>query len=680
MSDPTTSIDTRLSNAVRFLSIDAIEEAKSGHPGLPLGAADIATALFLHHLKFDASDPHWPDRDRFVLSAGHGSMLLYSLLHLTGYEDMPLDQLKRLRKLGSSTAGHPEFGHAAGIEATTGPLGQGFAMGVGMALAERMMNARFGDSLVDHHTYVLVGDGCLMEGVAQEAITFAGHLGLNKLIVLFDDNGISIDGPTSMATSEDHLARFEAAGWSVESVNGHDIKAVSGAIARAKKSKRPTFLACKTTIGYGAPSKAGSAKAHSSPLGTDEADGARKQLDWPFGKFEVPAPILETWRKAGQRSRPLHEEWIRRLDQAPQAVRRSFESFLSGPDERIWAASLTKLKARMLTEARNEPTRKSAGEVVATLGAVVPQLVGGSADLSEAVYSQSPHLASITPGQFEGRHIHFGIREHAMAAIMNGISLHGGFVPFGGTFLAFTDYMRGAMRLSALMARQIIYVLTHDSIGLGEDGPTHQPVETLSGLRALPNFKLYRPCDAIEALECWELAMRDQSGPSGLALSRQAVPAIRKDGLQENYSARGGYLLSKATRPRPDVTLVATGSEVALALRVQEILKKLGTEASVVSMPCWELFDAQPSTYQQSVLPQEVLTVAIEAGVRHGWDKYIGRNGLFFGMSSFGGSAPAEELYELFGITVEKIVAAIRDRTGKSTTWHAESRSVENVL
>jgi transketolase len=662
MTEDWTAIGRKMANAIRFLSADAVQEAKSGHAGMPLGAADIATALFSRHLKYDPSNPDWPDRDRFVLSAGHGSMLLYSLLYLTGYPDLTIDEIRRFRKLGARTAGHPEYGHAHGIEATTGPLGQGLAMGVGMALAEGMLNSRFGDDIVDHRTFVLAGDGCLMEGVTQEAISLAGHLRLSKLIVLFDDNGITIDGATDLSISDDHLARFAASGWCVSAVDGHDLAAISSAIVEAKRSATPSFIACRTTIGYGTPTKAGKAISHSSPLGSDEIAGAREALNWTSKPFEIPCEILDAWREGGNKGHDAYRNWKERLQDKPEYLRSQFLAQLSGQLPDNWRSLLFNLKEGLRQKGESSSTRKTSGEVLNTLVPVTSVLVGGSADLSEAVFSQVCGLESITPGQFNRKHIHFGVREHAMAAIMNGISLHGGFIPYGGTFLVFADYMRGAMRLSALMGRHVVYVFTHDSIGLGEDGPTHQAVETLSGLRALPNFKVFRPCDSVETAECWQAALADTAGPSAIVLTRQAVPALRKERQERNLSARGGYIMADAVGGAPEVTILATGSEVSVAMDARENLQSSGIRVTVASMPCWELFDLQDDIYRNTILSPASIKVAVEAAVRHGWDKYIGSAGIFVGMNGFGASGPASELYAHFGITSAAVADQVRER------------------
>ncbi len=659
MSSDAQSMEMRMANAIRFLAADAVQAAKSGHPGMPMGMADVATVLFTKYLKFDPSAPDWADRDRFVLSAGHGSMLIYSLLHLTGYEDMTMDELRNFRQLGSKTAGHPEYGHAKGIETTTGPLGQGIATAVGMALAERMMNARYGDDLVDHYTYVIVGDGCLMEGISHEAISLAGHLKLSKLIVFFDDNGISIDGSTDMAVSDDQKKRFEASNWFVQSVDGHDHTAVAAAIEKARTSDKPSMIACKTTIGFGAPTKAGTASTHGAPLGDDEIAGAREALGWDAGPFEVPADVLDSWRAAGSRGAADREAWEKRLSSS--ALAGDFNSAVSGTLPGGIAETVIAHKKRVSEEQPKWATRVASGESLNVLVPVVTNLVSGSADLTGSNNTKTPDTGPVTPDDFSGRYIHYGVREHGMAAAMNGIALHGGLIPTSGTFLVFADYMRGAMRLSALMGQRVLYVLTHDSIGLGEDGPTHQPVETLSMLRATPNFVMFRPCDGVEAVECWQAALENADGPSGFALSRQGVPTLRTEHTDENLSAKGAYVLAEAAASERKVTLMATGSEVHLATQAREALEAEGIGTAVVSMPSWELFDKQDAAYRRSVLGEGTVRVAVEAAVRHGWDKYIGPDGGFVGMKGFGASAPAGDLYKHFGITAEAVVAAAKE-------------------
>jgi transketolase len=644
-----------MADAIRALSMDAVERAKSGHPGMPMGMADVATVLFTRFLKFDPRDPTWPDRDRFVLSAGHGSMLLYSLLHLTGYPDMTLDELKRFRQLGSRTAGHPEYGHAPGIETTTGPLGQGLANAVGMALAERILNAHFGDALVDHRTYAIAGDGCLMEGISHEAISLAGHLKLSKLIVLFDDNSISIDGPTGLAVSDDQLARFEASGWDTVAVDGHDTNAIAAALERAQRSDRPSLIACRTVIAFGAPTKAGTAASHGSPLGTAEIEGARERLGWTHQPFEVPDDIRSAWRKAGARGAATSADWRKRLAAAPAELRNEFDRRARGELPEGWRAAIEGVKAKAASEAPKIATRQASGNVLDALAPAVPELIGGSADLTGSNNTRAKTQKPVTAKDYGGSYVFYGVREHAMAAAMNGMALHGGVVPYGGTFLIFTDYCRPAIRLSALMGVRVVYVMTHDSIGLGEDGPTHQPVEQLAALRAIPDLNVFRPADPVETAECWELALGARATPSVIALTRQGVPTLRRD-ISENRCARGAYVLAEAEGAR-QVTLLATGSEVAIAMQAREILRGKGVAAAVVSMPCWELFDAQPPDYKAAVLGA-VPRVAVEAASPFGWERYIGAGGAMIGMTGFGASAPAEDLYRHFGITAEKVAEA----------------------
>ncbi len=645
----------RMADTIRALAMDAVEAAQSGHAGMPMGIADAATVLWSRVLKFDPADPQWPDRDRFVLSAGHGSMLLYALLHLTGYADMTMAEIKRFRQLGSRCAGHPERGHASGIETTTGPLGQGLANAVGMALAERLMAARFGTALVDHYTYVIAGDGCLMEGISQEAISLAGHLQLAKLIVLWDDNHISIDGATDLSTSDDQIARFAASRWHAERVDGHDTDAVAAAIERARGSDRPSLIACRTTIGFGAPTKAGTAAAHGSPLGAAEIAGARERLGWTAPPFVVPADMAEAWRKVGLRGAPSSAAWRERLNAADAATRAEFERRFAGDLPTAALEALARITAKFATEAPKIATRQASGFVLDAVAPACPELLGGSADLTGSNNTRAKGQKFIAPEDFTGSYLHYGIREHGMAAAMNGVAAHGGMIPYGGTFLVFADYCRPAIRLSALMGLRVIYVMTHDSIGLGEDGPTHQPVEHLAALRAIPKLRVFRPADAVETAECWALALGARDAPSVLALSRQSLPALRRD-TAENRSARGAYVLAEAEGARR-VTLLATGSEVALAMTASELLAGKGVAAAVVSMPCWELFDRQDQAYRRTVLG-DAPRVAVEAAVSLGWERYLGAAGLFVGMTGFGASAPAEALYAHFGITAERVAEA----------------------
>jgi transketolase len=651
-----------MANMLRFIAVDAVQRANSGHPGMPMGMADVATVLFSRFLKFNAADPMWTDRDRFVLSAGHGSMLLYGLLHLTGYEHVTLEEIRNFRQMGASTAGHPEYGHMPGVETTTGPLGQGITTAVGMAIAERLQQDRFGKELVDHYTYVIAGDGCLMEGISQEAISLAGHLRLNKLIVLWDDNSISIDGSTDLTVSDEQAKRFEASGWAVVGVDGHDAEAIAAAIAQARTSDRPTMIACRTVIGFGAPNKGGTAATHGSPLGDDEIAASREHLGWSHEPFHIPEAIGTAWRAAGERSLPDFEAWQERLARADVELQEVFARTNVGELPTGWKADLDAFKRKLADEQPALATRKASGAALKVLTESIDELIGGSADLTGSVNTQTPLTKPISANDFSGRYIHYGVREHAMAAVMNGIALHGGFIPYGGTFLVFADYMRGAMRLSALMGQRVIYVLTHDSIGLGEDGPTHQPVETLAMLRATPNFNVYRPADAMETAECWELALEDAHTPSGLALSRQTLPSLRHEYSEENLSARGAYVLAEATVGQRTVTLLATGSEVSLAMAARGILEKQGIGTAVVSMPCWERFEQQDADYKASVLGPDTVRVGVEAAVGLGWDRYIGEHGAFIGMQGFGASAPAVDLYEHFGITADAIVTAAKTR------------------
>ncbi len=648
-----------LANALRALAMDAVEAANSGHPGMPMGMADAATVLFAEHLKFDAARPDWPDRDRFVLSAGHGSMLLYGLLHLSGYKKVTLDEIKRFRQLGSITPGHPEYGHTPGVETTTGPLGQGLATAVGLALGERLLNARYGDALVDHHTYVIAGDGCLMEGVSHEAISFAGHLKLGKLIVLWDDNQISIDGATSLSVSDDQAARFKAAGWHVAAVDGHDPEAVSKAIAAAKADpSAPWMIACRTTIGLGAPKKAGTAGIHGSALGAAEIAGARTRLNWPYAPFEIPEGIRTAWSKIGSRGAAASAAWDDRHDAAAAATKANFDRQITGGLTPGWDKVLAATAAKFAVDKPKLATRQSSGHVLDALVPAMPELLGGSADLTGSVNTKAKDQKPVTPTDFSGGYIHYGVREFGMAAAMNGLALHGGFVPYSGTFLVFADYARPAIRLAALMGIRVIHVLTHDSIGLGEDGPTHQPVETLASLRAIPNLLVFRPADAVEVAEAWGAAINHATGPSVIALSRQGLPTLRDD-ASENRSARGGYILAEASGKR-QATLIATGSEVSLAVAARNILEAEGIATAVVSLPSWELFGRQDAAYQAAVLGDTPNRIGIEAAVSFGWDRWLGAKGRFIGMQGFGASAPAEQLFSHFGITVDAVVAAAR--------------------
>ncbi|MCF8470017.1 MAG: transketolase [Parvibaculum sp.] len=650
-----------MANAIRALAMDAVQQANSGHPGMPMGTADIATVLFTRFLKIDPRRPDWPDRDRFVLSAGHGSMLLYAVNYLLGYEDMTIEQIKAFRQLGSITAGHPEYGHAAGVETTTGPLGQGIATAVGMALAERLLAARFGDEIVDHFTYVLASDGDLMEGVSHEAISLAGHLKLAKLIVLYDDNEITIDGALSLSESGDALKRFEAAGWNATRIDGHNPDEIAAAIEEAKDSDRPTLIACRTVIGYGAPNKQGKSSAHGSPLGAEEIALARDTLHWNAEPFTVPSETLDAWRIAGLRSVKAHKAWEERRDALPTGTRSEFERRIAGDLPADLGKAIAAFKEKLVAEKPKWATRKSSEEALNVINPALPETIGGSADLTGSNNTRSKDQKPVTAEDFSGSFIHYGIREHGMPAAMNGMALHKGLIPYSGTFLVFTDYCRPAIRLSALMGQRVIYVMTHDSIGLGEDGPTHQPVEHLASLRAMPNLFVFRPADAVETLECWQLALEAKDTPSVLALSRQALPAQRLENAEKNLCARGAYELAPASA-KAKVSLLATGSEVEIAMAAQKILEKDGIPARVVSMPCLDLFDRQSPDFQRDMLGEGTVKIAIEAAARFGWDRYIGADGDFIGMTGFGASAPAPDLYKHFNITPEAAAAAAKAR------------------
>jgi len=648
----------RMANAIRALAMDAVEKANSGHPGLPMGMADAASVLFSRFLKFDAHDPYWPDRDRFVLSAGHGSMLLYALLYLTGYQDMTLDEIKRFRQLGSKTPGHPEYGHASGIETTTGPLGQGFANAVGMAIAEEHLRARFGEDLVNHRTWCVLGDGCLMEGVSQEALTLAGRQRLNKLTVIWDNNSISIDGPVSLADITDQEKRFAASGWNTFACDGHDIGDVARALSAATTSDKPAFIACKTIIGYGAPHKAGTRHAHGEALGAEELAGAKKALGWEYGPFEVPSDVRQAWLKIGQYGAGARQQWQTRLEQSPK--RRRFEAALDSANVETAIAALAKQASKVASDKPAMATRAASGAAIEAIFAVLPELIGGSADLTPSNNTLAKGAIDLSAEAPEGRYMRYGIREHAMAGAMNGMALHGGVIPYGGTFMTFSDYSRPAIRLAALMGIRVIHVFTHDSIGLGEDGPTHQPIEHLAALRAMPNLFVFRPADALEAIECWQLALLRSEGPSALALSRQSTPALRDD-ASENKSARGAYELLAADGGRARVAIFATGTEVALAVKARETLQAEGVPTRVVSAPCFEVFDQQDEAYQDEIAgDDEELKIGIEAGVGQGWFEAFGLDA-FIGMSTYGASAPGKDVYNHFGITADSLVETVRD-------------------
>jgi transketolase len=648
----------RMANAIRALAMDAVERANSGHPGLPMGAADMATVLFTQFLKFDPADPAWPDRDRFVLSAGHGSMLLYALLSLLGYERMTIEEIKNFRQLGSLTPGHPEYGHTPGIETTTGPLGQGLANAVGMAIAERHLAAVFGGDVVDHTTYVLASDGDLMEGISQEAIALAGHLKLKKLVVLHDDNGISIDGPLALADAVDQVKRFEAAGWAATRIDGHDPAAIAAALEAAKASERPSLIACRTVIGFGAPKKAGTEKSHGSALGAEEIEGARKKLGWDAPPFEIPADILAAWRAAGARGKPARQAWEMRLAALDAKKRAEFERRNGGDVGAALGAAVGEVKQSLAAAPKEIATRSASEFALQTLTAALPEMIGGSADLTGSNNTRAKAMKTLDAADYAGTFIHYGVREHGMAAAMNGMALHGGIIPYSGTFLVFSDYCRPAIRLAALMGRRVIHVMTHDSIGLGEDGPTHQPVEHLAALRAIPNLKVFRPCDTVETVECWQLALQNIGGPSVLALTRQNLPQLRLAYDADNRCARGAYEIAAPEGGPATVSLFASGSEVAIAVAAQKLLAARGVRARVVSVPCFELLRAAPQAERAAIVGNAPVKVAVEAGIRQGWDEIIGSDGTFVGLSGFGASGPFKQLYQHFGITPEKVAEA----------------------
>ncbi|MBC7950428.1 MAG: transketolase [Rhodospirillaceae bacterium] len=656
-----------MASAIRFLAMDAIEQAKSGHPGMPMGMADVATVLFTRFLKFDAKAPKWVDRDRFILSAGHGSMLLYALGYLTGFDDLDIEQIKNFRQLGYRTAGHPEFGHVAIADTTTGPLGQGIANSVGFALGEGMLAARYGADVVNHYTYVVAGDGCLMEGISQEAITLAGHLKLNKLIVLWDDNHICIDGDTALSTSDDQKGRFIAAGWNTLACDGHDAESIAAAIEAARKADKPTLIACRTIIGKGAPNKSGTEKVHGAPLGGDEIKAARDAANWPYGPFEIPEHVLSAWRAAGSRGQTDRAAWEGRFGKLGEAAKAEFARTQDGTLPAGWQKTISAFKQKMSSEQPKLATRKSSQDVLEVITAAIPEMIGGSADLTHSNLTNTKACApSITPGNYAGRYIHYGIREHGMAAAMNGLALHGGFIPYGGTFLIFANYLWPALRMSAMMEQRVLYVLTHDSIGLGEDGPTHQPIETLAALRATPNVLVFRPADGVETAEAYEAALLNTKGPSVFALSRQNLPTLRTTHTEENLTAKGGYVLAEAANVaqggKRQVTLLATGSEVSMAMEARALLAERGVHAAVVSLPCWELFDRQSKEYRASVLGEGTVRVAVEALGTFGWERYVGLDGAVIGMNGFGASAPADKLYAHFGITARAVADAALER------------------
>lgn len=646
--------EQNMANAIRFLSADAIEKSNSGHPGMPLGMADVATVLFSKFIKINPQAPRWFDRDRFVLSAGHGSMLEYSLLYLLGYPDIDIEDIKNFRQLGAKTAGHPEYGHLSGIDMTTGPLGQGISSAVGMALAERIIAAKYGEDVCNHYTYVINGDGCLMEGISEEAISLAGHLRLNKLIVLWDNNNITIDGTVDKANSTNQIKRFQAVGWNTIEIDGHNYCQIEKAISKAQKSKKPTLIACKTKIGFGAPTKSGTSKCHGSPLGEKEVAAMRDALNWNSAPFEIPEEILNNWREAGKRNVAKYENWKEKAAQKGS----EFNDVINGRLPQNWDKELNELKQKSIEEKTKVATRKASQMCLETIVPHIPQIVGGSADLAASNLTLTGVSKTISKEDYNGNNIMYGIREHAMGAIMNGLALHGGIIPFGGTFFVFSDYMRPSMRLAALMGIRTIYVLTHDSIGVGEDGPTHQPIEHLASYRCMPNILTFRPCDVVETAEAWQIALETEKEPSLLALSRQNLPLLRTSAT-ENLTAKGGYIISGEGENR-QATIIATGSEVSIAVEAQKKLQEEGIETVVVSMPCTELFDAQPEEYKQKVLGK-MPRVAVEAASKFGWEKYVGCDGKIIGMDSFGASGLASQLYEHFGITVENIIKSVKE-------------------
>lgn len=643
----------QMANAIRFLSADAIEKAKSGHPGMPLGMADVAAVLFGKYIKVNPNSPRWFDRDRFVLSAGHGSMLLYSLFYLLGYNDISIEDIKNFRQLGSKTAGHPEYGHLAGIDMTTGPLGQGISSAVGMALAERRINAEFGDDLCNHYTYVICGDGCLMEGISEEAVSLAGLWKLNKLIVFWDNNNITIDGTVDKSNGTDQIARFKAVGWNTISINGRDYDEISAAIEAAQKSDKPTLIACKTTIGFGAPHKQGTSKVHGSPLGAEELAEMRQNLGWNCEAFEIPVETMAAWRAAGQRSVAKCLEWQKKAEKNSE-----FRDYIENKLPQNWSKDLDELKHKAVKEQISVATRKASQMCLENIIGRIPQVIGGSADLAASNLTFVGNMKTITADDYNGNNVMYGIREHAMGAIMNGMALHGGVIPYGGTFFVFSDYMRPSMRLAALMGLRVVYVLTHDSIGVGEDGPTHQPIEHLASYRAMPNIYTFRPCDVVETAEAWKIALESEKTPSILALSRQSVPTLRTD-TEENLSSRGAYVISEAQRD-PQATIIATGTEVSLAVEAQKQLRADGIEVNVVSMPCCELFDAQPEDYKQKVLGRAP-RIAVEAAAAFGWERYTGSSDKVIGINSFGASGKGDEVYNYFGITAENVVKKVKE-------------------
>ena len=644
-----------MSNAIRALSMDAVEKANSGHPGMPLGMSDVATILYKYFLNFNPENPQWPNRDRFVLSAGHGSMLLYSLLYLTGYKKITIEQIKQFRQLKSKTPGHPEYDIESGIETTTGPLGQGLANSIGMAIAEEHLSSVFGKNLINHHTYAVVGDGCLMEGVSHEAISLAGHLKLNKLIVLFDDNNISIDGPTNLSTSENHLLRFKACNWDVQKINGHNFKQIYNAINKAKKTKKPSLIACKTIIGYGSPNKQCKNLSHGAALGSDEVEKAKKKINWGHLPFVIPKEISKMWKSVGVKGTNENKKWNQTLKNLNKRKKELFNDYLNKKIDKSCFLELNKIKKKLCASNEEIATRKASNIAINLLQKKIPFLIGGSADLTESNLTKADNQKTFSSSNYKGTYIYYGIREHAMAGAMTGISLHGGLIPYGGSFLIFTDYCKPSIRLASIMKQKVIYVMTHDSIGLGEDGPTHQPIEQLTSLRALPNLNVLRPADAIETLECWEIALKDNT-PSVISLTRQNIPIVRKEKISDNMSKKGAYIIAETKKNNRDITILSTGSEVSIAIKAKEILEKKSLNVTIVSMPCWEIFDKTKDIYKNKILGPIEKRIAIEAASKYGWTKYILNEKYMLGMNGFGASAPGEILYNNFGLNAKEIV------------------------
>ena len=653
-----------LSNAIRFLSIDAVQKANSGHPGMPMGMADVATVLFKYYLRFNPKNPKWLNRDRFILSAGHGSMLLYSLLYLLGYKKIKIEDIKNFRQLNSICAGHPEYEEGSGIETTTGPLGQGLANSVGMAIAQEIFQKRFGSDIVNNKTFVFASDGDLMEGISHEAMSLAGHLNLKNLIVFFDNNKISIDGPTSLSVSDNYKKRFEGYGWSFQEINGHNFKQISDAIKKATKSKKPTVISCKTIIGFGSPNKSGKASSHGSPLGDDEVKLVRKKLGWKHQPFEIPSDIMNSWREIGLKGEELETKWKNILDKKDKKIKEEVERLAKGDLPLSLDQILGDEKLNFFQTKPKMATRQCSSSVIKTITNILPELIGGSADLSGSNNTKTENSKVITSKNFSGNYIHYGVREHAMGGAMNGIALYGGLIPFGGTFLIFSDYLKPSLRLSALMKLRVIYVFSHDSIGLGEDGPTHQPVEHLESLRAIPNLNVFRPADINETIECWEIALKSKNNPSAIALSRQKLPYVSEHNSGENMSAKGAYVLKK-TSDDSNITLIASGSEVEIALEAQEKLKVLNINSKVISVPCFDLFDKQSKDYKEQLLGANTFKISIEASNESGWKSVVGKDGVTLGMTTFGKSAPYKDIYQLFNLTSDEIVKVVKAKLNK---------------